>query len=701
MKKKVLVRGPALTQSGYGEHCRYLLRALRGYEDVLDIYLLSINWGQTNWIYEDSDERRWIDSLIKKTIEYQTRNNNQAPYDMSIQVTIPNEWERYAPVNIGVTAGIETTKVAPSWIQKATLMDKIIVPSQHSKDVYENTSYSGTVEATGEKIEDFRCKTPVEVVNYPVKALEVKPVKLDLDYDFNFLMVAQWGPRKNVENTIAWFVEEFRNEEVGLVVKTNLMKNCILDRRHIKQRLDLLLSRRPADAKCKIYLLHGTMSEEEMNGLYTHPKIKSLVSLTHGEGYGLPLFEAAYNGLPVVATDWSGHVDFLYMPQKNKKGRAKNKHMFGRVSYELKDIPKSAVWKGVLQEGSQWAEPEKGSAKAKMSDVYKDPTRYKSQAKKLQKWILENFSEEKMCKKFVTTIFGEDMKTSMDADYIFVSDYFADQLSGGAEFSLQALIDKTDKEVYKINCAHVTDAFVEANKDKTWIFGNYTQLNAEAHDKIVESVKSYNVVEFDYKFCQYRNLELHKTLEGEECNCATKEHGKNTNKFLSAAKNVFFMSKKQMDVHLEHLDLDKDKCVILSSVFDDSFFERIKDLRKKYEGSKEDKWVISASPSWVKGAQEAQKWCKENEKEFIKLHGKSYEETLETLAKSKGLCFLPTGGDTCPRLVIEAKLLGCELETNDNVQHLNEKWFKTKNVTKIEDYLKEVPNRFWQRVANG
>ena len=196
MKKKVLVRGPALTQSGYGEHCRYLLRALRGYEDVLDIYLLSINWGQTNWIYEDSDERRWIDSLIKKTIEYQTRNNNQAPYDISIQVTIPNEWERYAPVNIGVTAGIETTKVAPSWIQKAALMDKIIVPSQHSKDVYENTSYSGTVEATGEKIEDFRCKTPVEVVNYPVKTLEVKPVELDLDYDFNFLMVAQWGPRK-------------------------------------------------------------------------------------------------------------------------------------------------------------------------------------------------------------------------------------------------------------------------------------------------------------------------------------------------------------------------------------------------------------------------------------------------------------------------------------------------------------------------
>ena len=167
MKKKVLVRGPALTQSGYGEHCRYLLRALRTHESALDIYLLPINWGQTNWIYEKTEERVWIDSIIKKTIEYQARHNNQAPYDVSIQVTIPNEWQPIAPINIGVTAGIETTRVAPVWIEKSTFMNKIIVPSQHSKDVYENTSYSGTIEETGERIEDFRCKTPIEVIHYP------------------------------------------------------------------------------------------------------------------------------------------------------------------------------------------------------------------------------------------------------------------------------------------------------------------------------------------------------------------------------------------------------------------------------------------------------------------------------------------------------------------------------------------------------
>ncbi len=103
MKKKVLVRGPALTQSGYGEHTRFLLRSLRKYEDKIDIYLLAVNWGNTGWLYKDDEERRWIDGLLQKTFEY---NQSKQPYDVSIQVTIPNEWEKVAPVNIGVTAGI-------------------------------------------------------------------------------------------------------------------------------------------------------------------------------------------------------------------------------------------------------------------------------------------------------------------------------------------------------------------------------------------------------------------------------------------------------------------------------------------------------------------------------------------------------------------------------------------------------------------
>ena len=223
-----------------------------------------------------------------------------------------------------------------------------------------------------------------------------------------------------------------------------------------------------------------------------------------------------------------------------------------------------------MEADSQWAYPEKGSAKAKMRDVHRDYTRFKSQAKKLQKWILENFEKTKICKEFSKAVFGEDLKTSADAEYIFVSDFFADQLSGGAEFSLQTLVEKANKETYKINSSNVNTEFVQKNKDKTWIFGNYTQLDAEAYEQIIKNVKNYNVVEFDYKFCQYRNLELHKTLEGENCSCDTKEHGKNVADFLTSAQNVFFMSKKQMDVHVDKLKLDKKRCIVLSSVFDDT-----------------------------------------------------------------------------------------------------------------------------------
>ena len=115
---------------------------------------------------------------------------------MSAQVTIPNEWEKLAPINIGVTAGMETTKVSPQWVEKSMVVDKIITISEHSKNIYANTSYEAKNEATGEIINDFRCQTPIEVVHYPVRDFEPADIDLALEHDFNFLTVAQISPRK-------------------------------------------------------------------------------------------------------------------------------------------------------------------------------------------------------------------------------------------------------------------------------------------------------------------------------------------------------------------------------------------------------------------------------------------------------------------------------------------------------------------------
>ena len=161
------------------------------------------------------------------------------------------------------------------------------------------------------------------------------------------------------------------------------------------------------DLKCSIYLLHGDMTDEEMHALYAHPKISALVALTHGEGFGLPLYESAYTGIPVIAAGWSGHMDFLL----DEDG----KEHFYNVAFDLNPIPQEAVWDSVLIKDSMWAYPREHDAKAKMRLCYEDLTSESHGAENKQKFVdyaeslKERFSEEKMYAKFVDLVYGEQI----------------------------------------------------------------------------------------------------------------------------------------------------------------------------------------------------------------------------------------------------------------------------------------------------
>ena len=481
MKKKVLVVGPALSRSGYGEHTRFLMRSLRKYEDFFDIFLENTNWGNTNWIFEDNEERRWLDSILHKTIFFESTNKDSHKYDISAQVTIPNEWKKRAPINIGVTAGIETTKVSGEWVVQGLEMDKIIVVSNHSKDTYANAVYDATSKATGKVHKNLTCTTPMEVVHYPVRKSKKVDLGFDLEYDFNFLTVAQWGPRKNLDNTIRWFMEENYDKEVGLVVKANIRKNCKIDRVHSEARLKSLLQEFP-NRKCKVYLLHGNMSDNEIHSLYVHPKIKCYLTLTHGEGFGLPLFEAAYSGLPIIAPNWSGHVDFLNMPVKQgkgKKAKTKIKAMFAKVAYDLAPIQKEVVWPGVLSEGTMWAYPKQGSFKMKLKDVLSDYTRYTSQAKKLKAWIRKNFKEEDKLKHFAEQIYGSELnKVELD-DIPKIS--ILTSVYDGDEYVEQFLEDMTRQTIFKDKCELI---MINANSP-----GNEEEIIMKYKEKFPDNIR--------------------------------------------------------------------------------------------------------------------------------------------------------------------------------------------------------------------
>jgi glycosyltransferase involved in cell wall biosynthesis len=400
--KKIIIVGPVMSRSGYGEMARNAIKALTNKPDLFEVYVQPTSWGaNTNIVNKNNPDFVLVDGLIKKTAQVAAQNNNQLQVDISIQVSLPTDWKKLAPVNIGYTAGIETDFISPAWLQPSMLMDKIIVISEHAKKGFTDTIFGD------DKGNQFKVTVPIEVVHFPVEKHEEIDLGIDFDYDFNFLSVCQWGPRKNLEQTIINFLEEFKDEEVGLVLKVNTVNDSLLDHATCEKRLQGILSNFQ-NRKCKVYLLHGYMSEQEMNSLYRHPKIKAIVSTTHGEGFGLPLFEATFNELPVIATDWSGHLDFLSIPSE----QGKDKKMFAKIDYDLKPIAKEHVWPGVLEEGTSWAYPKPNSVKSRMREVIKDYSRFKSWSKKLAEHNKEKFTEQKIYDKF-TSILGKDDGTTI------------------------------------------------------------------------------------------------------------------------------------------------------------------------------------------------------------------------------------------------------------------------------------------------
>ena len=382
-QKSVILRAPVLTQSGYGVHSRQIARWLLNRSDV-DLTIKALRWGITPWFLSHEQQDGFIGKMLEKC------RGEDGAFDVSIQVQLPNEWDpKLASFNVGITAGVETDRCNPKWIDCCNAMDLVIVPSKHAKACFENVGGLTT-------------KITVVPESFPdcFAAETVQPLDIDLEAEFNFLIVGQFtgnshkNDRKKLRETIHWLCQQFDGDPAtGIVIKANMGRNTRIDRNLCKNLLKGILPERK-DGLPRVHMLHGTLTEAEMAGLYRHPKVKAYVTCTRGEGFGLPVLEAAVSGLPVIATHWSGYLDFM------SQGR------FIKLDYKLCEIPGARVDGEIFVPGTKWAEVQEEDFKKKVAKIRKSHRIPQEWASDLRKKLLKGYSHKRICELYVDALGG-------------------------------------------------------------------------------------------------------------------------------------------------------------------------------------------------------------------------------------------------------------------------------------------------------
>lgn len=392
IKPTLVFQGPLFTRSGYGVHSMDLAKSLIRY-GKFDVKIVPMRWGNCPPLPIDNKD------LIDLQKYVLTTKLTEQP-EVFFQVSIPNESQPAGKYNIIMTAGIETTLSRAEWIEGMNRMNLCMVPSVHAKDVFLRSQFVKQ-HPNGQK-EEIKSKVPIEVVfegtdtsifkKSSTTLASINEKIEEIPENFLFLFVGHWlqadvgHDRKDVGMLVKIFCETFKNKKdmPALLLKTSGATFSVIDKYEVLRKIDSIRKTVSGDVP-NVYLLHGELSDEEMNSLYNHKKIKAHVSFTHGEGFGRPILESTLSGKPVIVSDWSGHKDFL------------NKDYAILLPGELKQVHPSSVNDFIIKESS-WFTVNYSNASNVLSDVFENYEKYLPNAEKLRKENEAKFNMDEMDK---------------------------------------------------------------------------------------------------------------------------------------------------------------------------------------------------------------------------------------------------------------------------------------------------------------
>jgi glycosyltransferase involved in cell wall biosynthesis len=398
MKPSFVISCPVDTYSGYGARSRDLVKAIIE-TNKYDVKILPQRWGNTSWGFIE-DHLEW--NFLKEFI----LTNPQLPSQPEIwaQITIPNEFQPVGKYNIGITAGMETSVVKGEWIEGCNRMNLVITSSEFAKKTFELMDYE-IKNQQGQTQGRLKLTTPIEVLfegaNTNIYKVIDTPCSLDIQIkeDFAYLFVGHWmqgefgEDRKNVGLLVKAFYETFKNKskKPALILKASGGVSSYMDRDELLKKIEIIKKTVVANSLPNIYLLHGEFTDEEMNELYNHSKVKAMVSLTKGEGFGRPLLEFSLVKKPIMTTNWSAHTEFL------------SKEFTTLMNGELKNLHPSVLNDWFVKE-AQWFNVNPMEVNHYLKDIFENYKKYQNNANRQTYKSKTEFSWDKMKEKLDTIL---------------------------------------------------------------------------------------------------------------------------------------------------------------------------------------------------------------------------------------------------------------------------------------------------------